>query len=120
MQSAGMGGRSMQKRAVSSDPASRTQEIDLTMFDINNVNTIQLDTANNSMLQMNSTFTSLPMYNQAYAPSSEGMGDFYNAYHAVWRNRYDNEIMKEGNQIKPVSINSVKRAVSFLQRHQEE
>lgn len=90
------------------------------MFDINNVNTIQLDSANNTLVQLNSTYSSVPLQTKTNALPTEGMGDYYNAYHAVWRNRYDNEIIKQGHEIKPVGIKTIKRAVSFLEAHEHD
>lgn len=43
------------------------------------------------------------------------MQDFYNAYHAVWRNRYENTLeLDDNNNIKPQIIDQTK-AKKFLE-----
>lgn len=44
---------------------------------------------------------------QINTKQTEGMADFYNAFHAVWRHRYENDLEKEGNEIKPINNNSL-------------
>ena len=48
------------------------------------------------------------------------MADYYNAYHAVWKNRYENELVKNDNIIKPINSNSVSRAQTYLHKYESE
>ena len=75
---------------------------DLTMFDINHINEPILY---NMVINKHLPQASTPLQHQLN--TNEGMADYYNAYQAVWRNRYENEITKDGNQIKPIINNSV-------------
>ena len=51
----------------------------------------------------------------------DSMADFYNAFHAVWRHRYEHEMEAQGHnnlEIKPKPLHKdLASAISFVQNH---